>query len=51
MKRNFKKWVLVNEKGNVVIEGRHNKVAKELYHRYVYQHIFFSYICIFISVL
>lgn len=40
MKRNFKKWVLLNEKGNVVIEGRHNKVAKELYHRYVYQHIF-----------
>lgn len=40
MKRNFKKWVLLNEKGNVVIEGRHNKVVKELYHRYVYQHIF-----------
>lgn len=40
MKRNFKKWVLLNGKGNVVIEGRHNKVVKELYHRYVYQHIF-----------
>ena len=40
MKRNFKKWVLLDKEGNVVIEGRHNKVAKELYHRYVYQHIF-----------
>ena len=40
MKRKFKKWVLVDNKGNIIIEGRHKDVSKVLYHRYVYHHIF-----------
>ena len=39
MKR-FKNYILKDAKGNIIAQGRYNKVSTVCYHRYVYSHIF-----------
>ena len=36
----MKKWILKDNKGKIIIEGRKKEVVNKMYHRYAYQHIF-----------
>ena len=40
MKRQYRVWMLTDNKGNVIIKGRKKNVELVAYQRYVYSHIY-----------